>query len=254
MKKLTLLVLAFLPSALLAGEGALAFDVTACSSYTLTIDFNENGGTAPRATKYQDGKLSYKTITFQGTPVWSSGFNGSAITCFDPNYIKIALSNDSFFNFQTGARPWTIKILCKTTTASGAQKYVAWIGADAGGQVIAPQINAAGNFIMANSGVAITGVPVPSNKWVYLVGTYNGSILSLYVFYDGKLQGFENVAVAYNLTMNSFTYATIGSAYVTAGVFPGQIDGFQLTKEWMPRGKIEGEYSKLIKKGLQWEE
>ena len=147
----------------------------------------ENGGTVAH-----DTSPNHNNGTLSGGVNWSSGYFGSGLT-FDGNTGEVAVPDDSSLEPSTSL---TVTAYVKATGSPGKWKYIVdkggWACQEASYGLYTGTNSGLVFYIGQNGGLSFTpsadaGTGVWDGKWHFVVGTYDGSNVRLYV--DGSQVG-----------------------------------------------------------------
>jgi hypothetical protein len=145
-----------------------------------------------------------------------------------------------------GNTPFSISVWTKSNTSTAQQGIFGYADGSQNGLIL--QCRAGGAvWFYRGSGVSndlVTYTPVPSykNRWLNIVGTWDGSFLRLYI--NGVQVG-STVASTRVLNINGYNYS-IGKGYNAAEYFSGLIDNVCLYKRVLSLTEISKLYNLYV--------
>ena len=232
------------------------FSVIADSPYLLAADADPNlvgwwrlDGDA----KDTSGNNNHGALL--GNPQWVAGKKGGALAFDGDDYVDCG--NPNILNFGTG--DWTICAWIKTTYTGRKGTIFANGGGEGGGirytlclgehKKKAPDRMTLTVDDDLDKGEVRAGTIVADGQWHHVVGTRDGTALSVYV--DGTLDGTETIPADYDLSGTSQHNAYIGAIWhhedgILQKYFMGLIDDVLIYSRALTQKEIQGMIGKRL--------
>lgn len=218
------------------GEGYIP---TLESSLQLTVQpnglsmyypFDENVGTA-----VWDASANTNHATTTGTPTWTTGKAGNAMTLNGSSQAIVGQDVDipTAITVAIWVNPTTSSqnaiIVSKHSSGTDAQALLQLISGSA-----TFGVTTSGSGTLTNSGSAAMG----TGTWHHLVGTYDGTDVKLYV--DGSLV--DTDPATGTIATNAFAWTIGKEASASSAYFNGSVDEFKVLDRALSAEEVKAEY------------
>lgn len=203
------------------GESGNSSTATAVSSSTGDVTAGQQANyhlDAGSGTLAADSSGNTRTGTLVNSPTWvSPGRIGTAALSFvDTSLQYVTVANANGLNTTAGI---TICAWIKSVDWTGNRRILQKGNADNQYRLLAEGSNF--KFDLFNVGSLITTLP-PTNQWVHVAGTYNGSSMAIY--FNGVLQVSQAAAGSIASSADPMTIGSKNGSGATGDYFNGLID------------------------------
>lgn len=184
----------------------------------------ENDGTATSNIIFDTGKIGSYSINFPNNNSQIT-FSGNS-TIMNPSGITVA------FWMKTGS---VSQDICRKWESVNNQRSWSFDQSTANGSFLVFRVSINGS---SSTNSAASTTHIDTNSWMHAAGTYNGSLVSVYV--NGSL---EQSATAVGSLFSSTSNIKLGNNFITGSDFSGNIDDFRIYNYPLPLSQIQELYN-----------